>query len=77
MQANPQSFIIKFWIEEVPGPQDQFVWHGLVTHVPSGERCYLKNADDLLNFMAPYLKAMRIEFAGRRGVWHRLRRWIT
>ena len=77
MQANPQSFIIKFWIEEAPGSYDQLVWHGLVTHVPSGARSYLKSADDLLNFMAPHLKAMRIEFIRPAGLWRRLRRWVT
>jgi hypothetical protein len=76
MHANPQSFIIKFWTEETQGPYEPAVWRSQVTHVPSGTRCYLRSSDDLLNFMAPYLKTMRIEFTRQGRGWRWLKPWI-
>ena len=69
MNSEPQSFIIKFWLEKTTEAQKEVLWHGQVTHVPSGARRYLKTSDDLLNFMTPYLDAMGIKFSRQRHFW--------
>jgi hypothetical protein len=74
MDSEPQSFIIKFWLEKVTDEQKEIVWHCQVTHVPSGVRRYLKTSDDLLKFMTPYLEAMGIKFSRRYRFWRRRER---
>jgi hypothetical protein len=71
MNSEPQSFIIKFWLEQTTEAQKKAPWHGQITHVPSGARHYLKTSDDLLTFMRPYLDAMGIKFTRERHFWRR------
>lgn len=49
------SVIVKIWIDAVEIEQGEADWHGLVTHVPSSERRYIKYWDQLTAFVAPYL----------------------
>jgi hypothetical protein len=72
MDSNPQSFIIKFWLEQTTLSQKNTLWHGQITHVPSGERRPFQDVDDLLNFIGPYLNAMGIQFTRQRRFW----RWL-
>ena len=75
MDSNPQSFILKFWVEPTSAANENDVlWHGQITHVPSGARRSLKSKDDLLNFIGPYLEALGIRFTRRRGFWRRRQR---
>ena len=59
-------------IEETPEGAGQAVWRGHITHVPSGRRRYVKDLDDILAFIAPYLEAVGVEF----GFWWRVRLWL-
>ena len=68
-----QSFIIKLWIEKASERAGAAVWRGYITHVPSGERRYLENLDEITAFITPYLKAMGVRF----GVWRRVRRMFA
>ena len=56
------SFIIKMWLEEDATKNSETIWHGHITHVPSGEKRYLKNLGEIEAFIEPYLKAMGIRF---------------
>ena len=49
------------------------IWRGSITHVPSGERRYLHNLDDILGFIAPYLQQMGV----RLGLSWRLKQWLS
>jgi hypothetical protein len=70
MDSNAQSFIIKFWLEQAtPSENNSNLWHGQITHVPSGARRTLQNVDDLLKFIEPYLDAMGIQFTRQRRFW--------
>jgi hypothetical protein len=69
---DAQSFIIKVWIEDRAEQDDQGVWRGRITHVPSYERRYLKNLSEIEDFIAPYLEAMGVKLHRR---W-RLGRWL-
>jgi hypothetical protein len=62
-ESNVHSFIVKLWLEER-------VWHGQITHVPSGERRYLKDLRDIVTFIKPY-----IDEADTTWV-EQLRRWL-
>lgn len=66
------SFIVKIWIEEGARADGRAGWHGHVTHVPGGERRYLKRLDDIADFITPYLEEMNVAF----GPCDRLRRWL-
>lgn len=74
-EATTHPFIVKIWLEETAEEAGQAVWRGHITHVPSGERRYLKELDDITAFVAPYLEGMgvRLETCWRVRQW--LRRW--
>jgi hypothetical protein len=67
----PQSFIVKIWIEETAEESGQAKWRGHITHVPSGNRCYLNSMDDIIAFVSPYLENMgaKPHLRGRTSRW--------
>jgi|KBSSwiStaDraftv2_1062776.scaffolds.fasta_scaffold161054_2 hypothetical protein len=73
--STPQSFILKFWVEPTSTASEKDVlWHGQITHVPSGARRSLKSREDLLNFIGPYLDAIGIRLSRPRRFWRRRER---
>jgi hypothetical protein len=56
IEPEAQSFIIRVWVEERAEEGGRGVWRGHITHVPGGERRYLKNLDEIGDFIAPYLR---------------------
>jgi len=66
------SFIIKLRFEKPRGEAGPTTWHGYITHVPGGERSYLKDLDGVAAFIAPYLEAGGV----RLGLWWRASRWL-
>ncbi len=71
-ESEAQSFIVRVWVEERAEEGSRGTWRGHITHVPGGERRYLKNLDEIGDFIAPYLEAMGVKLAMR---W-RMRRWL-
>ncbi len=63
-EFEAQSFIVKVWVEE-RAAGGRGLWRGHITHVSSGKRRYLKNLDDIRNFIAPYLEAMGVKLGMR------------
>ncbi len=65
-------FMVRIWLErrEIEGASTE--WRGVIEHVTSGERQYLKDMDDITAFIAPYLEQMGVRFRKR---W-RLRLWL-
>ena len=61
-EFNVHSFIVKVLVEEDATKNSETIWHGHITHVPSGERRYLKNLGEITAFIEPYLKAMGVRF---------------
>ena len=61
-EFNVHSFIVKVWLEEEATKNSCTIWHGHITHVPSGDRRYLKNLDEIALFIQPYLEAMGVQF---------------
>lgn len=72
LEPDSQSFIVKVWVEDSAGQDDRGVWHGHITHVPSHERRYLKDLDEIADFIAPHLEEMGVN----PGTRWRLRRWL-
>jgi len=71
MDPSPQSFILKFWVEPTTASGREIIWHGQITHVPSGARRSLTTNEDLLKFIEPYLEAIGIHFTRPRRFWRR------
>ena len=63
-ESRVHSFIVKIWLEEVDDEPGTFSYRGYTTHVPSGERRYLKRLSDVSDFIESYLEEVG---AGRRG----------
>lgn len=71
-ELDTHSFVVKVWLEETAEGAGRAVWRGHITHVPSGERRYLKDLDGIGAFVASYLEEMGVKF----GIRWRVRRWI-
>lgn len=70
--ASSHSFIVKIWLEESAGAAEEPVWRGRITHVPGGERRYVRDLAGITAFIGQYLQSMGVTLPLRR----RLRRWL-
>lgn len=66
-EPKVHSFIVKLRLEEAVDESGKAVWRGYVTHVPDGERCYLKQLSDLVDFIGRYVDGLTVE----RSSWFR------
>lgn len=71
-ESKVHSFIVKLWRDEPDDQTEKPVWHGYITHVPDGERRYLKRLRDVADFIARFLDDDGIE-RDRRS---RLKSWL-
>ena len=71
LDSNTQSFIIKIWLEETAEEAGWATSRGHITHVPSGDRHYLKDLNDITVFIVPYLEAIGVKL----GMHWRVRQW--
>ena len=55
------TFILRIWNEprEIEGAAPE--WRGVLEHVDSGKRKYLNDLDQIIAFIAPYLRKMGIK----------------
>jgi hypothetical protein len=72
LETTTHPFIVKIWLEETAQEAGRATWRGYITHVPSGERQFLKDLDDVGIFIAPYLEGMGVKLS---FCWH-LRQWL-
>ncbi len=56
IESNTHSFVIRIWLEDPPDEETAGQWRGHITHVRSGERRYLRDLDDILTQISPYLE---------------------
>ena len=69
------SFIIKLWFEQSSEEEDcSTTWHGHITHVPGGERAYLKDLKGATDFITTYLEAYGVKVSTSRRFAHWFRR---
>lgn len=52
-ESKVHSFIVKLWLE---GEGSLIVWHGHVTHVPSGTRRQFRKLSEITDFISEYLE---------------------
>jgi len=71
-ESKVHSFIVKLWQEEAGDESKKPVWHGYITHVPDGERRYLKRLRDIADFIARFLEEGNFERESRS----RLKAWL-
>jgi hypothetical protein len=48
------SFVVTIWREETPAESPGRGWRGHITHVPSGERRYLRRLCEIVSFVTAY-----------------------
>jgi hypothetical protein len=73
IESEAQSFIVRVWVEERAEGGGHSVWRGHITHVHSSRRQYLKNLDEIGDFIAPYLKGMGVKLGTRWQITHWLK----
>lgn len=59
-EPKVHSFVVKLWLEARGDEPAEVDWHGYITHVPGGERRYLKKPSDVSDFIATYLEEMGV-----------------
>ena len=71
-EKGAHSFIVRIWYEprEIEGALPE--WRGVIEHVSTGERQYVKDLDAIAIFIFPYLEGIGVRLTLR---W-RLRRWL-
>lgn len=72
-EYDVHSFIVKVWVEKAARRFRRERRHVYITHVPSGERRYLKNLDGIKRFILPYLSGAGGDdpFRLRAALWLR------
>jgi hypothetical protein len=60
-ESKVQSFIVKLRLEDAGDQTGEVVWHGYITHVPGGERRYLKSLSDITDFIEATLKDLGVD----------------
>lgn len=73
-ESYTHSFIVKIWRERLSNHGEQFTWRGHITHLPGGERRYLRALDDFATFVLPYLTAMGVRLKWHQRLRYRLQR---
>ncbi len=73
LEFNTHSFIVKIWLEEPAERVRRAKWRGHITHVPSGDRRYLKSLWEILAFIAPYMVAMGVKV----NILWRAQEWLA
>lgn len=71
-EDDTHVFIARIWLERRAIKGAPTVWRGMIEHVPSGERHYLKDLDDLTTFIMPYLASLGVK---PKLSW-RVRQWL-
>jgi len=71
-ESKVHSFIVKLWLDESGDESRKAVWHGYITHVPDGERRYLKRLNEIVDFIKHYLESEPTE----EGLIARIRSWL-
>ena len=71
-EVSDHPFVVRIWLEETVEEAGQASWRGHVTHVPSGKRYGLRELEDVIFIILPYLEGMGVQPSP--GL--RLRRWL-
>ena len=62
IESGTQSFIIKVWLEDTGEDTARASWRGHITHVPSGEKRYLKSDLTFYGLTVPQIRKVTKAF---------------
>lgn len=65
------AFILRFWLEPRTTEGVEPIWRGVIEHVPTGQRRYVKDVDELVLFFISHLREMGVVFSWRWRLWAR------
>jgi hypothetical protein len=71
-EDHARSFIVRCRAESPPPGEGREGWLCQVIQVPSGERHYIRDLDQLVDFLAPYLR----DAGARLPPYWRFRLWL-
>ena len=71
-ETNTHPFIVKVWLEETTEQAGRATWRGHITHVPSGQGCYVQDLSSISSFVALYLAELGV----KPSLWTRLSWWL-
>ena len=54
-EDRSHAFIVRFWLEPRELENAKPIWRGVVEHVDTSERLYLKNIEEVKHFILSYL----------------------
>jgi hypothetical protein len=60
VEPRTVSFVVKITVDDCVGEPDEIAWHGMVTHVPSGEKRYVKNLAEMEHYIAAHLERLGV-----------------
>ena len=75
LEATNHPFVVRIWLEESAEEARRATWRGHITHVPSGDKRYLQDLNDIIDFVMPYLREMGVEDPILWRLRQRLRLW--
>lgn len=55
-EDKTEAFIVRIWLERSAIPDAPPEWRGVIEHVTSGKRLYVRNLNDIVAFIAHYLR---------------------
>ena len=63
------AFILRFWREPRTLEGSEPVWRGVIEHVPTGRRHYVKDLNELVLFVISYVREMGVALGWRWRLW--------
>lgn len=60
-ETSIHSFVIKIWLEETADENASNLWRGHISHIPSGEKRYIQNLNEMMFFVFPYIEEIGIK----------------
>jgi hypothetical protein len=73
-EASDHSFVVRLWLEERQKGSGDAIWRGHITHIPGGEQRYVKNLNEILDFISSYIDIEMLD--ARPAPRVRLQRWL-
>jgi hypothetical protein len=71
-EGSTEVFIVRFWPEPRELETTKPEWRGVVEHVKSGERRFIRRPNDVAPFIAAYVSSS----VPASDIWSRVRRWL-
>lgn len=62
LKDNSAAFIVRVWLEHREIKDAPVAWRGSIEHVASGKTRYLKDLDEIVGFIRPFLATMGVRF---------------